>query len=564
MVSIPTVYRWIDQHKRRIRIFASPLILASMILVYFVVVNTGGIKYVFSHSMYLPIVFSAVLFGTLGGVVAAVIGGLILGPFVPIDTLTGEAQLTINWLYRTGFFALIGSTVGLASDGIRSYIKHLRWSVRHDNASYLPNRFALEADIKALSNVEYKQEVKYPFCLTMISLANSKEIETSFGTTALDYILMQMSSRIKKETEAETIVYRTSSNELCLLFKESKLVEINDFCKRLRKYFQEPFRFNALQLHGDIQIGVVKFDKVVQSPSYYIQKASAAAVQAEIANAPNILELNQGSDSAIVENIEILGRLKEALDSSQLQLHYQPKIDLDSGAIMHAEALMRWHHPTLGAIPPTKFIPRAERSTLINRLTEFAIDEALRQVVLWKKIGFSLKVAVNISAQNLSQPSFVFQVMTLLDKHGLDGSSLELELTENSLMNNVNNAIEVLTKLTKLGIVVSIDDFGTGYSSLQYLQKLPVSIIKIDKSFILNLATDDGSRYIVDAAVNLAHKIDMKVVAEGVEDQQSLNILKEIGCDYAQGFFISHPLPASDFAKWRTQLGGVYHSPSAD
>lgn len=563
-MSIPTVYRWIDQHKRRIRIFASPLILASMILVYFVVVNTGGIKYVFSHSMYLPIVFSAVLFGTLGGVVAAVIGGLILGPFVPIDTLTGEAQLTINWLYRTGFFALIGSTVGLASDGIRSYIKHLRWSVRHDNASYLPNRFALEADIKALSNVEYKQEVKYPFCLTMISLANSKEIETSFGTTALDYILMQMSSRIKKETEAETIVYRTSSNELCLLFKESKLVEINDFCKRLRKYFQEPFRFNALQLHGDIQIGVVKFDKVVQSPSYYIQKASAAAVQAEIANAPNILELNQGSDSAIVENIEILGRLKEALDSSQLQLHYQPKIDLDSGAIMHAEALMRWHHPTLGAIPPTKFIPRAERSTLINRLTEFAIDEALRQVVLWKKIGFSLKVAVNISAQNLSQPSFVFQVMTLLDKHGLDGSSLELELTENSLMNNVNNAIEVLTKLTKLGIVVSIDDFGTGYSSLQYLQKLPVSIIKIDKSFILNLATDDGSRYIVDAAVNLAHKIDMKVVAEGVEDQQSLNILKEIGCDYAQGFFISHPLPASDFAKWRTQLGGVYHSPSAD
>jgi len=557
-VSISTFYRWIDQNSRRMRMLVTPLIFMLMVGVYFIVMNTGGIKYVFSHSMYLPIALAAIFFGAIGGLAAGILGGFILGPFVPIDTLTGEVQLTINWIYRTGFFALIGITVGLASDGIHSYIKHLRWSVRHDTASYLPNRFALEADIKALSAKVDKREKKYSYCLTMISMANSKEIETSFGMIALDHILMQMSSRIKKETLAETIVYRTSTDQLCLLMVESKQLKIKDFCKRLRKYFQEPFRFNTLQLHGDIQIGVVKFNEILQSPSYYIQKASAAALHAEIANAPSIMELNQSSDFAIVENIELLGRLKEALESKQLQLHYQPKIDLRSGAIQHVEALMRWHHPTLGSIPPNKFIPRAERSTLIDRLTEFALDEALRQVVRWRKAGFSMKIAVNISAQNLTQPSFVYQVMSLLDKHELEGSSLELELTENSLMHNVTNAIEVLTKLTKLGIVVSIDDFGTGYSSLQYLQKLPVSIIKIDKSFILNLATDNGSRHIVDAAVNLAHKINMKVVAEGVEDEQSLNILKEMGCDYAQGFFISHPLPASEFAKWRNRLDGLY------
>lgn len=560
-MNISSFYRWIDQHSRRMRTLMASLIIISIVGVYFVVMNTGGIKYVFSHSMYLPIVLAAVFFGAIGGLAAGIIGGLILGPYVPIDTLTGESQLTINWVYRMGFFALIGTTVGLASDGIRSYIKHLRWSVRHDTASYLPNRFALEADIKALSAKVDNREKKYLYCLTMISMANSKEIETSFGMVALDHILMQMSSRIKKETQAETVVYRTSIDQLCLLMVESKHLEINAFCKRLRKYFQEPFRFNTLQLHGDMQIGVVKFDEILKSPSYYIQKASAAALQAEISNAPNIMELNQSSDFAIVENIELLGRLKEALESKQLQLHYQPKIDLHSGAIKHVEALMRWHHPTLGAIPPSKFIPRAERSTLIDRLTEFAIDEALRQVVRWGKTGFSMKVAVNISAQNLTQPSFVYQIMTLLDKHELEGSSLELELTENSLMHNVTNAIDVLTKLTKLGIVVSIDDFGTGYSSLQYLQKLPVSIIKIDKSFIVNLAADDGSRYIVDAAVNLAHKINMQVVAEGVEDQQSLNILKEMGCDFAQGFYIAHPMPASEFAKWRTHLGGVYRCP---
>ena len=557
-MSISTFYRWIDQHNRRIRTIAIPLLLAYMVGVYFIVMNTGGIKYVFSHSMYLAIILSAIIYGALGGVVAAIVGGLLLGPFVPIDTITGEAQITINWVYRLAFFALIGTTIGLASDGMRSYIKHLRWSVRHDGASFLPNRFALEADIKALSQKTNTSEKKYPYCLTMISMANSKEIETSFGMVALDHIMMQMSSRIKKQTQAETVVYRTSIDQLCLLIVESKQLEIKAFCKSLRKFFQEPFRFNTLQLHGDIQIGVVKFDEILHSPSYYIQKASAAALQAEIANAPEVVELNQGSDFAIVENIELLGRLKEALESKQLQLHYQPKINLHTGSIAHVEALMRWNHPTLGAIPPGKFIPRAERSTLIDRLTEFALDEALRQIVRWKKVGIAMKVAVNISAQNLTQPSFVYQVMNQLEKYGVDGSCLELELTENSLMHNVNNAIEVLTKLTKLGIVVSIDDFGTGYSSLQYLQKLPVSIIKIDQSFILNLASDDGARYIVDAAVNLAHKIDMKVVAEGVEDQQALNILKEMGCDYAQGFLISHPVPASEFTKWRAQLGGIY------
>lgn len=559
-MSISTFYRWIDLYNRRIRLLATPLLFVFMVGVYFVVMNTGGIKYVFAHAMYLAIVLSAVIYGALGGVAAAIIGGLILGPYVPIDTLTGEAQLTTNWVYRMGFFALIGATVGLASDGIRAYIKHLRWSVRHDAASYLPNRFALEADIEALAAKENKCEEKYPYCLTMISMANSKEIETSFGMVALDHILMQMSSRIKKESQADTVVYRTGIDQLCVLMVESKKLEINEFCKRLRKYFQEPFRFNKLQLHGDIQIGVVKFDEILQPASYYIQKASIAAVQAETSNAPKVMELNQGSDFAIIENIELLGHLKEALDSKQLQLHYQPKIHLQTGAIEHAEALMRWNHPTLGAIAPNKFIPRAERSTLIDRLTEFAIDEALRQVVRWKKAGFSMKIAVNISAQNLSQPSFVYQVMTLLDKHGLEGTSLELELTENSLMHNVNHAIDVLTKLTKLGIVISIDDFGTGYSSLQYLQKLPVSIIKIDQSFILNLATNDSSRYIVDAAVNLAHKIDMQVVAEGVEDQQALHILADMGCDYAQGYLISRPVPASEFAKWRIQHGGIYPS----
>lgn len=557
-VGISSIYNWIDVHKQSIQSVAIPLIAILMLSVYFMVMATGGIKYVFSHSMYLPIVLASVIFGALGGIVAAILGGLILGPYVPIDTLTGEAQLTINWIFRMGFFALIGLIVGLASDGIRAYIKHLRWAARHDSATYLPNRFALETDLKSVQSRSHRKSQERQYCLIMISVANSKEIETHFGMTALDHIVMQISSRIKKHTPADTTVYRTSIDQLCLMIVESKHLDIKTFCRQLRKFFQEPFLFNTLQLHGDIQIGVVKFDEMLQAPSYYIQKACAATVHAEISNAPNVVILNHESDYAISENIELLGHLKDALDGAQLQLHYQPKIDLGTGEILHAEALMRWRHPSLGDIPPGKFIPRAERSTLIDRLTEFAIDDALSQVVKWEKAGFAMKVAVNISAQNLTQPSFVYQVMTLLEKHGVSGTSLELELTENSLMHNVANAIDVLTKLTRLGIVISIDDFGTGYSSLQYLQRLPVSVIKIDQSFVLNLAVDDGCKHIVDAAANLAHKIDMQVVAEGVEDQHSLKILQDSGCDYAQGYFIARPMTAHDFAKWRTQAEGFY------
>jgi len=554
-VNIVSIYAWLDQYSRRVRYTALLVLLLMMIGVNLMVMHTGGIKFVFSHSMYLPIVLAAVIFGTLGGIPAALIGGLLLGPTVPIDTMTGETQETLNWIYRMGFFLLIGTTVGLASDGIRAYIRHLRWTSRHDNASGLPNRYALEEDFKKLQKSHKK---KFHHCLAMITLANSKEIDTSFGVDALNSIIIQAAKRLQTEVPASSIIYRTGIDQLCLLTSESQTLEMNALCQQLRRYFQEPFLFDDLYLHGDIQIGIAKFEEIVHSPAYYIQKAGSAAQLAQISNAPNVIVLDNKSDQVISENIKLLGSLKEALDSRQLQMHYQPKVHLSSGEIRHAEALMRWRHPLLGDIPPGKFIPRAERSTLIDKLTTFAIDQSLGQVAQWRKNNIDIKVAVNISVQNLTQPSFVYQIMSLLEKHAMHGSALELELTENSLMHNIDLAIEILTKLTRLGIVISIDDFGTGYSSLQYLQKLPVSTIKIDQSFILNLATDKGSQHIVDATLNLAHKMDMHVVAEGVEDTDAMNILVSAGCDFAQGYLISRPVPAHELSDWYKSYKGVY------
>ncbi|MCP5358289.1 MAG: EAL domain-containing protein [Pseudomonadales bacterium] len=553
-MNISAFFAWTDEHRRAIQWVAAPVCAAMMICVYFIVMATGGIKYVFSHSMYLPIVFAAIVFGVRGGLLTGIFGGLILGPYVPIDTLTGEPQQTINWLYRMGFFSLIGLTVGLASDGIRSYISRLRWSSRHDSATQLPNRSALEEAITRLRRRDGKNtQLRH---LLMISLTNVREIESNFGSEVLDSLILQMASRVQIKSPAGVPVYRVHEHQVCLLLRQYEKFDIHQFCNTLRKYYQEPFIFNGLQMHGDIHIGVVEIDEFSRSPAFYIRRANQAVNEARESDVPVFTVSAHDTDETISENLELLGYLKEALDAQQLLMHYQPKVNLRSGAIEHVEALMRWQHPSMGNIPPALFIPRAERSTLIDRLTEFALDQSLRQVVAWRKKGMHLKVAVNISARNLSQPSFVYQVMRLLDKHQLDGSHLELELTENSLMHNVQKAIDILGKLARQGIALSIDDFGTGYSSLQYLQKLPVSVIKIDQSFVRNLARDAGAIHIVETAVNLAHRMDMTVVAEGVEDRSSLQMLRDIGCDMAQGFYIARPRCAAEFTQWHSACKG--------
>lgn len=553
-----TFFNWLELRQRSIKLVSLLIITILMVAVYYLVMNTGGIKFVFAHSMYVPIIFAGVVFGIRGSVLAALIGGLILGPLVPLDTVTGEPQSMLNWVYRIGFFSLIGIAAGLASDWIKGYIIRIRWTSRHDATSKLPNYLALIEDMERLKLSEEKTKHSFNHCLIIISLVNSEEITTNFGMPALNRILLQMAERVKLDAPVDTVVYRTRNDQLCLLLEEKKHLSTKSFCRGLHRAFQEPFLSNDLQLHGDVQLGVVKFQGIDQPPSYYIQKATSAVSEAKASSAPNIVLLNQANEQSVFENIELLGYLKAALDDRQLQMHYQPKIDLSSGRMLSVEALMRWRHPKLGNIPPDKFIPRAERSTLIDRLTEFAIDESLREVLRWKKAGVNIKIAVNISVQNLTQSGFVFQVMSQLEEHGLSGEHLEFELTENSLMHDIDRAIAVLTKLSKLGVTLSIDDFGTGYSSLQYLQKLPVSLIKIDKSFVFDLARREGNKHIVDASTNLAHRLKFKVVAEGVEDKESLDFLRGIGCDYAQGYLISRPLPANDLVDWYKANRGKY------
>jgi EAL domain-containing protein (putative c-di-GMP-specific phosphodiesterase class I) len=242
-------------------------------------------------------------------------------------------------------------------------------------------------------------------------------------------------------------------------------------------------------------------------------------------------------------------------------MYYQPKVCARDGYVESVEALIRWHHPEMGSIPPGKFIPRAEKSTLINQLTDYALDASLAQLVRWREAGIELCMAVNVSAGDLVDPEFAARVTSMLEKHGVPGQLLELEITEGSLIFDANQSINELTSLSGANVSIAIDDFGTGYSSLKYLHALPASVLKVDQSFIFALPDDESAASIVEMARPLASRLGMRIVAEGVETLEALDFLVAQDFDLLQGYLIAAPMAAEDFTRWYLDLPtpGYWH-----
>jgi diguanylate cyclase len=250
------------------------------------------------------------------------------------------------------------------------------------------------------------------------------------------------------------------------------------------------------------------------------------------------------------ERMELLRDLRLALDANQFELVYQPKIDAATGKVTAAEALLRWRHPTRGMVGPTEFIPIAERAGLIGRLGNWVIEEACRQARLWRKAGLKMRVAINLSVYQMRQDDLVERIVDALHRHGVSPHRLTCEITESVAMENTQVTQRTFEQLGQAGIHLSIDDFGTGYSSLSYLRQLPASELKIDRSFVMDLASSPDARAIAQAVVQLAHAIGLKVVAEGVETAEQRDILQRMGCDEFQGYFFARPMSARALLMW--------------
>ena len=259
----------------------------------------------------------------------------------------------------------------------------------------------------------------------------------------------------------------------------------------------------------------------------------------------------EAKTSSISNELQLTAsELNAAIHSNQLVVHYQPQIDIKSGALVGVEALVRWQHPEHGLIYPDLFIPLAEKKGLISGLTEQVIKQAVEQILNWKSVGLIIHVSVNISAENITSLTLPEQLIDLLNHHELDASMLTLEVTESALMSELVTSLDILTRLRMKGIGLSIDDFGTGHSSLSQLYRVPFTELKVDQSFVMNMQRDEDAKGIVKTCIMLGHELNMKVVAEGVEDKEIMALLYEMGCDIAQGYHIAKPMPADKLLEW--------------
>jgi len=319
--------------------------------------------------------------------------------------------------------------------------------------------------------------------------------------------------------------------------------------KKIKKSLTGSFALEDLSVEVQASIGATLFPEHGKDADTLIQKADVAMYAAKH-NKLGYAFYSKEYDKHSPRRLTLMGELRQAIVSDELVLHFQPKVTSSNGRLHAVEALVRWDHPTHGVLPPNEFIPLAERTGIIEELTIWVLKSALRQGAIWHARGLSIGIAVNISALSLLNPEFPEVLTGLLSAFSFPAESLFMEITETSIMVDPERSLAILDRIHKQGVKLSIDDFGTGYSSLAYLKKLPVSELKIDKSFVTDMLTNENDATIVNATIQLGHNLGLQVVAEGVEDEETYSTLRAMGCDLQQGYFISKPVTAETIISW--------------
>jgi EAL domain-containing protein (putative c-di-GMP-specific phosphodiesterase class I) len=319
--------------------------------------------------------------------------------------------------------------------------------------------------------------------------------------------------------------------------------------ERIRQAIEEPVIVQGLPLGVEASIGVAFCPGDARDVESLLRRADVAMYRAKEENATYAFH-DEAIDRRDPARLLLVGELRRAIRNRELVLHYQPKAALQSGEVASVEALVRWIHPKSGLIPPDEFVPLAERTGLMKPFTSYVIDEALRQCAEWREQGLDLTVAVNLSMRNLLDVSFPEEVAELLRVRGVEPERLEFEITESTVLVDPTRSKLVLDRLSAMGVKLSIDDFGTGYSSLAYLKRLPLNELKIDRSFVMHMLENEDDAVIVRSTIDLARNLGLEVVAEGVEDASTWDALASLGCDVAQGYYLSRPVPAEELGAW--------------
>jgi diguanylate cyclase (GGDEF)-like protein len=384
----------------------------------------------------------------------------------------------------------------------------------------------------------------------LLDLHHFKDVNDTLGHERGDELLRQVGPRLQGVLRASDTVARLGGDEFGIaLAGLGSPAEAEDVARKLTDALDTPFALDGIDLALGGSIGIATYPDHGDDPDQLLRRAEVAMYVAKAARAP-FESYSPAQDTYSTDRLALVADLRKAIDDGMLTVAYQPMIDLSRAAIVGVEALLRWTHPTQGPIGPDVFIPLAEHSGLIGRITTYVLEAAAEQAHMWQDAGLDLTVSVNLSVRDLQRPGLAAAIADALQRHDLSADRLRLEITEGSVMDQPERALATLHELSAVGVGLSVDDFGTGYSSLAYLQRLPVNELKIDRSFVLGLAESSSDGEIVRSTVGLGHNLGLSIVAEGVEDESSLTFLREVGCDIAQGFFIAKPMSADSLTEW--------------
>jgi diguanylate cyclase (GGDEF)-like protein len=420
----------------------------------------------------------------------------------------------------------------------------------HNDLTDLPNRFKVLQQLSAA--IEEASSRRQNIAVLSLHIARMDEISSTLGHKASDELIVQAARHLNANLVDGDILGHTGSNEFVLVLRGGNTEDALARVERIEHILGSGVTLNKTDIALQVHVGVAEYPRHGDHAADLLRFASIARTDAE-SGGDRVIVYEAGREDEFVRRLRVVNDLRAALRHNEIQVFYQPKARLGDGTICGVEALVRWHHAELGFLPPDEFIPATEQAGTIVHLTRHVLTEAVRQCRYWLDFGFELDVSVNLSARDLTDEYLPYHVLQILKDNDVRPEMLTLEVTESSIMQDIGRSVLVLECLRDLGVRISIDDFGTGHSSLAQLKNIPVHELKIDKSFVMHICDDRQNEAIVRATIELAHSLDLSVVAEGVEDENAIRRVTSLGAEIGQGYFLSKPVPAEELTEWLTK-----------
>jgi len=471
--------------------------------------------------------------------------------YAPIAAAIGSDERTIAVIVALGLALLWGilfRIVASASRRLRGQAEENDRLARYDPLTGLPNRTLFSELLGEALHGErtHGDEI----AVLLLDLDGFKQINDTLGHGAGDAVLIEVARRLRASLDGELTLARLGNDEYAILQPHAEgHAAALETAARIRSTMEEPIALDGVAVNVEASIGIALAPDHAADAETLLRRADMALAHAR--SYRSVVEVYSAEhDHFDTARLKLLGQVRPALERKEFVLFYQPKIDLASGRVTGAEALLRWRHPQRGMLAPLEFMPVIEQTALIADVTRYVIDQALIQHAAWRQVGIELGMSVNLSACNLHDPTLPTHIESLLKTHATPDGALTVEVTESAAMADIDKALRVLDALRALGVGVSIDDFGSGHASIAYLTRLPATELKIDRSLITHICQNPRDEAIARTTIDLARHLDLYVVAEGIETAEVAQRLVQVGCKTGQGYFISRPLPAEEFVAW--------------